>query len=103
MQGDGDILPGTYPHIPDDEGIYPGFLLGEHLAVHFFHLGIAQQNVHGYEYPRPELVRIGAEPGNLLDGIAGILPGPELRTGDIYGIGTTVDRSDADVSIPCRR
>ena len=29
MQGNGDSRPGTYPHIPDDEGIYPGFLLGD--------------------------------------------------------------------------
>jgi hypothetical protein len=102
MQGNLDIFPGADAHVADDEGIHPGFLLREHLAMDFFKFIIPEEDVDGYEHARPELVRMLAQAGYFFDRIARVLPSPELRAGDIYGIGTAVDRSDADVSISCR-
>ena len=103
MQGYCDVFPAADAHVADDKCVHPGFLLGEHLAVDFFQFVIPQEDVHGDENLRPESVCIFAQPGDILYFVPGVFPCPELRPGDIYGIGTAVNRSDADVSIPCRR
>ena len=45
---------------------------------------------------------IPAQPGYFFYGIACVLPGPEIRTRNIHGIGTAVYGRDADVCISCR-
>ena len=66
------------------------------------HLPVGEDYVYGHEDAHPELVGIGAQAGNLPDGIACVLARAECRPGDIDGIGTAVNRRDADICRSCR-
>ena len=102
VQRNGDVRPAEAAQVADDKGIGAGLLRGKHLRVHLFFLPLAQADIKRHEHPRAIAVGVRAEPRNVPDGIACGLAGPEIRTGDIDGIGTAVDGRDADVSVPCR-
>ena len=56
-----------------------------------------QKRIDGCVDTRTKAVGILTEFGNIFHGIAGRLPGPEGRTGNINGIGPAVNGCEADV------
>ena len=70
--------------------------------MHFFQFIVLKKNIDSYKNPCAEPVGIVAETCNVFNFIPCVLSGTELRTGNIYGIGTAVYSSDADVSVPRR-
>ena len=99
VEGHGDVFPAEDALVADDEGVGPGFLTGQHHAMHFRELVLGNADIESDENARAELVCIRAQSGDILHRIAGILAGAEERAAYINGIGTAVDGRDADFQI----
>ena len=100
MERHRDVLPGGDPGLPDDECIRSGGLGPEQLRVGFLFFAFLPQGIEGNEDLDTEAVCVGAQLGNILKTVARRLAGPEIRPGNIYGIGTAVDGCDADILVP---
>ena len=61
-----------------------------------------EQGVDGCVNFRAVAVGVAAKAGDVIDRIAGCRPGAERGPGNINGIGTAVDRCDADIRISRR-
>lgn len=72
-------------------------------ALPSLQLVVANLDIVGHEDAGPELVGIAAEFRDVFETVAGGFAGPEIRAGDIYGIGTAVNGRDADFQISCGR
>ena len=86
--------------LTDDEGIRPRLLGAEQLRMRLFFLPLTPQSVECYENPHPETMGVGAEFRDVFETVARRLAGTEIRTRDIYGIGTAVNGCDADFFVP---
>ena len=85
-----------------DDCVHPGGLGPGKQPFGLGELIIKKNRVECQEYARSEPVGIFRESPDALQRVSGCLPRPERRPGDIHGIGTAVNRRDADVSISCR-
>ena len=103
MQGYPYILKSEYALIPDYECVRARFLAAEHLPVELIQLIVANLDIVGHKDTGAELVGMIAEFRNFFETVARSLACPEIRTGNIYGIGTAVNSRDADFQISCGR
>ena len=103
VQGNGNVFESEDAFIPYDECVCARLLAEQHLSVEFLQLIVANLDVVGYEDAGSELVGVATEFRDVFETVAGCLAGPEIRAGDIYGIGTAVNGRDADFQISCGR
>ena len=95
----GDLEDGKVLHY---HGVGPGLLYFFQLSAGLSCLGVKQDCVQCDENPCPETVCVAAQRTDVLYVIPRSLPGPELRSCNIYGIGTAVYCCGADAYIPGR-
>ena len=103
VQGNGNVFESEDALIPDYECIRARFLAAEHLPVELIQLIVANLDIVGHKDTGAELVGVATEFRDVFETVAGCLAGPEIRAGDIYGIGTAVNGRDADFQISCGR
>ena len=90
---------GQQVQVLHDEHVDPRLVQLPHQPAGLQQLIIFQQGIDRREDTGTVQVRMAAEPGYLLHGIARRRPGAERRPRNINGIGTTVDGCDADIRI----
>jgi hypothetical protein len=81
----------------DNQGVHPGILQSLQQTPGLRNLLLIDQGIERHINTNAETVRVLAEPADVLHRVAGRLPGPEGRAGDIDGIGPAVDGGNADI------
>ena len=92
---------GYYGRVLNDQGVGTGIGKLPDKFPYFRQFAFIYNGIDGSQDPHPEPVCVGAQPPDILHGIAGILPGSESWPCNIHGIGTAVNCRDADFRIPC--
>ena len=91
------VAHGQHGGILHNQGIHSGLFQGFHKLLSLGDFFRIQKRIDGGVDTLPKAVGILTEFGNIFHGIAGRLPGPEGRTGNINGIGPAVNGCEADV------
>ena len=89
-----------YGRILHDQRVHAGRLQFLQQLPGLRNLLLVNQGIEGHIDPDAEPMRVIAQPADIRHGIAGRLPRPEGRAGDVHGIGPAVDSRDADVRRP---
>ena len=100
MQFDGRKVHFQNGHVLHDERVDPG---RTDFPDHRFRPGqflVLQQRVEGYVHPGAITVGVVGYPGELLDGVAGLVAGGEIRSAEVHGIRSVVDGGDGYLGIP---
>ena len=86
----------------DDEHIDSGFVERPHQALCLGQFFVFDKRVDRSVDLRAVEMSVAAQTGDIFNGVARSRPRTERRPGDINGIGTTVDRRDADIRVSRR-